>query len=583
MRLTPLPGSGTVLVERYRLEERLSGPDPVQGSLWRATDVIGGDCPVALRHLTDPIALEQFRQRWEVLQQIASRQLPRCGQLLDLEDGLWAVRDWQEGSSLALLQEQRAQRQLGFSPGEVLLLLKQALPVVEALHAHDLVHGQISLQSLWRRSSDGLPVLLKAELAPANNAAGWMDVRDLAVSAVALLTGQPCNPLALPEGLGLDPAFQAVLERLLAEDSNRRFADAASAQKALQQLAMPEQSGPVQSKAAAPGWIPAPDSPEPSLRDKRAMARERGAEGRLWPVVIALGLSALVGSAIGWVLLARQASRGRGPATGRDRIERQQTLRLPQEQEAGEERQHVFSRLQALQVDRAWFVNLADSSLLRRFPERGGRLPSPDALEDAPLRQVWMDLAEEWLARIEQLPPAMRARLGNLREQDWEQPRQSLVDQGVHPQVVEQLVSAGARDLLPGDALGRKPLEPYRQLWFAAAIQSLEDVEIAQVQARPLEPTTRSLRIPAGGARLILISVPAGDQLVAGINGTPLMQMTVFAADGRTVEERGPLRVVRISPTAGSPLQVLITNDGVSSALLTLSCRADPPTSPLDQ
>ena len=34
------------------------------------------------------------------------------------------------------------------------------------------------------------------------------------------------------------------------------------------------------------------------------MAREQGAEGRLWPVVIALALSALVGSAIGWFLLS---------------------------------------------------------------------------------------------------------------------------------------------------------------------------------------------------------------------------------------------------------------------------------------
>ena len=39
MRLNPLSGSGTVLVERYRLEERLSGPDPLRGSLWRAVDV----------------------------------------------------------------------------------------------------------------------------------------------------------------------------------------------------------------------------------------------------------------------------------------------------------------------------------------------------------------------------------------------------------------------------------------------------------------------------------------------------------------------------------------------------------------
>ena len=36
-----------------------------------------------------------------------------------------------------------------------------------------------------------------------------------------------------------------------------------------------------------------------------------------------------------------------------------------------------------------------------------------------------------------------------------------------------------------------------------------------------------------------------------------------------------PLRVTRIAPEAGSPLQVLVTNEGVSSSLFTLSCRAN--------
>ena len=96
-----------------------------------------------------------------------------------------------------------------------------------------------------------------------------------------------------------------------------------------------------------------------------------------------------------------------------------------------------------------------------------------------------------------------------------------------------------------------------------------------------MEPTNISLRIPAGGARLVLVEVPAGDGLTLGINGTPLMQMLVFSSDGQVEEERGPLRVVRIAAEAGSPLQVLITNEGVSSGVFTLSCRADRPRAPL--
>ena len=48
-------------------------------------------------------------------------------------------------------------------------------------------------------------------------------------------------------------------------------------------------------------------------------------------------------------------------------------------------------------------------------------------------------------------------------------------------------------------------------------------------------------------------------------------------------EERGPLRLTRIAPEAGSLLQVLITNEGVSSGLFTMSCRADRPRAPLPE
>ena len=293
-------------------------------------------------------------------------------------------------------------------------------------------------------------------------------------------------------------------------------------------------------------------------------------------MVVALALSALVGSAIGWFLLSRNASLGQAPSTAADVVRQPQTASLPQEEV--DERQQLLSRLRALQMDRVWFLKLVNTAVLDRFPERGGRLPS-DATEDAPLRQVWNELAEDWLARIEQLPPALRSRLGSLKQADWSEQRTALVKQGVTPRAVEQLVSAGARDLLPGDARGLQPEEPYRQLWYAAAIESLRDVQIEQVKAKPRIATNLSLRIPAGGARLISVGVPAGTGLVLGINGTPLMEMTVFGADGAVRAERGPLRVSTLPPDLGSPVQVLITNDGVSSGSFTLSCRADQPRS----
>ena len=65
-------------------------------------------------------------------------------------------------------------------------------------------------------------------------------------------------------------------------------------------------------------------------------------------------------------------------------------------------------------------------------------------------------------------------------------------------------------------------------------------------------------------------------RLVLGVKGSPLMQMSVFAADGQLLEARGPLRVVSLGEVKRSPVQVLISNDGLSSASLTLSLRVDP-------
>ena len=302
--------------------------------------------------------------------------------------------------------------------------------------------------------------------------------------------------------------------------------------------------------------------------------RDKAAEGQVWPVVAALVLSALLGTAIGWFLLSRGSGSKQPPVLQSQRLDQPRDASAPSKDP--EARQQLLNRLRALQIDRTWFLRLVDSSWLSRFPERGGRLPSA-SLEDAPLRQVWDDLAEEWLARVEQLPPGSRARLGQLETKDWEQQRQVLVQRDVHPRVIQALVSAAARTLLPGDVRGGSAEEPYRQLWIAAAMERVQGIGIDTISARSGEATIRSLRVPSAGARLITVEVPEGTSLVLGINGTPLMEMTVFGSQGQLLAAKGPLRVVSLPSTAGSPVQVLVVNDGVASGVLTLSCRADAP------
>ena len=74
-----------------------------------------------------------------------------------------------------------------------------------------------------------------------------MDLHGLGVSSLVLLTGRPPEQLMSPAGdswcwpeqLVLTADFKEVLQRLLSEDPQRRFSDAASALAALKSVPMP--------------------------------------------------------------------------------------------------------------------------------------------------------------------------------------------------------------------------------------------------------------------------------------------------------------------------------------------------------
>jgi serine/threonine-protein kinase len=630
--------AGQLIAGRYRLEDCLSQGS--QGSLWRGADQLAGEAPVALRQLTAPLDLVRAAELWGRLQGVLHPQVPRLGGAIRGADSLWLVREWQGGRTFQQLLAARAERQLVFGAGEVLLLLRQLLPVLTVLHSQELVHGDLCPANLLRRDSDGLPVLLDFGLvcggafatpayAPPELVQGaapqpWMDLHALGVTALVLISGDPpeklLDPVSMqwrwPAALGSEPELQALLARLLGIDGAGRFPSAAQALAAVQVLAMPDSTGPVPRAdrtlalvpPPAPSPVPPAASPPPALEPpapappaamppppstavqlpavvaspppaaaaaaamqprRRGDEREEAAEGGIWPVVIALLLSAVVGTALGWWWL----SRGKPglPST-------ESAVQLPSSLPPAEidQRQQLLNRLRAMQVDRAWFLRLVDASLLAQFPERGGRLPS-DSANDAPLRKVWNELAEEWLARVEQLPLEIRRRLGNFSEADWQRRQRSLVAQGLSPRVLRQLVSSSAQNLLPGRPGAEIPAEPFRQLWYAAAEQSLANLQVEAIAAQPLETRVLTAQVEAGGARLFPIRLPAGHRLVLGVNGSPLMQMSVYGAGGDLLDARGPLRVVSLGDQKSSPVQLLVTNEGVAPGLITLSLRADPP------
>ncbi len=628
---TPAAAPGLLIADRYRLEAEVSRGS--QGTLWRASDRLAGEAPMALRELGPDQDQARWRSLWSRLQGVLHPQVPRFGEAIVRGEALWLVSEWQSGPTFQDLLEARRERQLVFGPGEVLLLLRQLLPVLAVLHGQELVHGDLTPANLLRRDRDGLPVLLDFGLAgPATGSDAaigatpgyappelgrgaalepWMDLYSLGVVALVLLSGEEpaalLDPVTLawrwPAGLSLDPSFRAALDRLLAPEPAGRFGSAAQALAAFQELPMPENTGPVaradRTVVLVPSSPPPPPvgpdadeaepepesepSPAPTIPSvqvpvpppvplrSRQQVKEEAVEGRLWPVVVALVLSAVVGISLGWWLLGR----GKAPAAN-DGADTQ--LKLPASLPPAEvdQRQQLLNRLRALQVDRAWFLKVVDANLLAQFPEREGRLPT-DALEDAPFRKVWNELAEEWLSRVEQLPIGIRRKLGSYSSSDWEGQQRRLVAQGLSPSVLRQLVSGNTQSLLPGRSSQDIPPEPFRQLWYAAAEQTLQSLRIESIQAATGQARVLSAELDASGARLFSIKVPAGNQIVLGVNGSPLMQMSIYDAEGALLEPKGPLRVVSLGVVRGSQVQLLISNDGVAPALITLSLRADPP------
>lgn len=693
---------GQTIGERYRLERLLSpASSSHQGDLWLARDQLAGEAPAVLRRIGPGPDQERARLIWSRLQGVLHPQIPRFGAAILEADQLWLARDWQNGRTYQELLQARRERQLVFGAGEVLLLLRQLLPLLVALHGQGLVHGDLCPANLLRRDSDGLPVLLDFGLArlqadaqaselagPGAAAAGpplaatpgyappellrgepvqaWMDLYALGVVALVLLSGDDPGALVDPVGLAWrwpaaldqEPGLRGQLARLVSADPQRRFRNASQALQALQELPMPDSTGPVpradrtlallppevsaaeaaalrggegsaapaagEGASAASGDRPGSEAPQagvngvatvaaagaalaagaaiasaaagpagagaaaagvseadPALEDDEEewppqsrpayMEREEAAEGGLWPVLIALVLSAIAGTALGWWWLGRDPSPQAAPQFSG--LQDQSASLPPSEVD---QRQQLLNRLRALQVDRAWFLRLVDAALLAQYPEQKGRLPGASA-EDAPLRKVWNELADDWLARVEQLPLATRSRLGSLGPEDWQRSRKTLLDQGISAAVLEQLVSGNAQNLLPGSAGKGIPPEPFRQLWYAAAEQTLSGLRVDPIVASSGVAQIVSADVPANGVRLFPIKLPPGHSLALGVNGTPLVQMTVFDAAGKQLEAKGPLRVVTVPGQPQSPLQLLVSNEGVAPALIRLSLRADPP------
>lgn len=157
--------TGSVFNNRYRILCQLGGGGFGRTYLAEDTELYSEKC--VLKEFSPQVesrqlhkAEELFEREAGILKKLRHDQIPRFRKLLRLDvegkDSLFLVQDYIKGKTYWELVRQRKR----FSEAEVTQLLLDLLPVLEYIHALDLIHRDISPDNLIWRESDGKPVLI---------------------------------------------------------------------------------------------------------------------------------------------------------------------------------------------------------------------------------------------------------------------------------------------------------------------------------------------------------------------------------------------------------------------------------------
>ncbi|WP_293363401.1 serine/threonine-protein kinase, partial [Microcoleus sp. CAWBG52] len=303
---------GTLLQNRYRLVSILG-----QGGFGR-TYLVEDEgrfkerC--ALKELipmqSGPYVLEKskelFQREAAILYQIAHPQIPQFRAIFEENQRLFLVQDYVEGMTYReLLLDPSISRT--FSEAEVLVFLRQMLPVLAHIHARGIIHRDISPENIIRRENDQLPVLIdfgvvkelatkvqspegtahattvgKIGYAPmeqlqSGRATASSDLYALAVTAIVLLTGKEPQELLdqttlhwnWQQQVQVSPGLALVLNRMLNRSPGDRYQSVSEVAQALDAQTNPNP----QSNAPTAPPASAVVQPNPSLIATVAVGR----------------------------------------------------------------------------------------------------------------------------------------------------------------------------------------------------------------------------------------------------------------------------------------------------------------------
>ena len=302
---------GTLLQNRYRLVNILG-----QGGFGRTylvEDLGRFQERCALKELipmqSGPYVLEKskelFQREAAILYQIAHPQIPQFRAIFEENQRLFLVQDYVEGMTYRELLLDRASKGRTFTEAEVLVFIRQMLPVLAHIHARGIIHRDISPENIIRRENDQLPVLIdfgvvkelatkvqspegtahattvgKIGYAPmeqlqSGRVTASSDLYALAVTAIVLLTGKEPHELLdqttlqwnWQQRVQVSTGLALVLNRMLNRSPGDRYQSVSEVAQALDNQTNPQPNPP--TVPPAPAVVPS----NPSLVATVAVGR----------------------------------------------------------------------------------------------------------------------------------------------------------------------------------------------------------------------------------------------------------------------------------------------------------------------